>query len=76
MDGFFTNLRPQPSAPVVFFYSNPLGAATPRTADECVREMLRQLVQLTPACPTALKLAHESGRESLMAGNALRYWTA
>ncbi|KAL8422915.1 hypothetical protein RB596_003259 [Gaeumannomyces avenae] len=59
VDGFLTDLRPQPSAPVVFFYcGNP-----PRTADECARDMLRQLVQLNPSTsPMALKLAHGAGR--------------
>ncbi|KLU87445.1 hypothetical protein MAPG_06445 [Magnaporthiopsis poae ATCC 64411] len=53
IDGFLEGLRPNPTAPVVFFYgvvhSEDGSTWTTRTADDCARDMLRQLVQLNPS---------------------------
>lgn len=81
IDSFLDDWEPRQSSPVIFFYCDPpldadqarRPADQPgrfRTADQCARDMLRQLTQLSSPRPAALKHAYGarkqlSGRQCL-----------
>ncbi|SPO04884.1 uncharacterized protein DNG_07569 [Cephalotrichum gorgonifer] len=84
IDSFLDDLEPRQSSPVIFFYCDPpLDRDQPRrpadqpgrfrTADQCARDMLRQLAQLRPwTQPPELKHAY-GARKQLSGGQCLDF---